>query len=195
MKDIYLELKEVVKFDKRKVILIEDIADVYADQKIKSKILKLPVIDSKFEREVVKSINVIKTIKINFPTASINNIGSESTLIIFNDKKENKLLTVIKITIGSLITFFGAFVAIMTFQTDVSLAETLRNIYFLLTGTNVAKPYLIQIPYSVGIALGSITFYMKFKNKSISPLEIELDKYEKDIKASECKKLESQGKC
>ena len=194
MKEIYIEMKEVVKFDKRKVIKIKDIASVEADEKLKEKVLELPISEGKYNSEVIKRLDVIKIIKDNLMFVTVNVINQEDTLIIFNEEKENKILVAMKVVFGTLIFFFGTFVAIIAFQNDTSLPQALRNIYVLLTGNNNVKTYAIEIPYSIGIALGSIMFFMKFKNKNISPIEIELDKYEKDVKTSECKKLESEGK-
>ena len=129
----------------------------------------------------------------------IRNIGASETVVYFIKPEENSKKEVLKkyieIGLGVILVGFGSFVAIMTFQTDVGLPSTLRQIYKFFTGIDEVKPLLIQLPYTLGTLLGAVTFFTKFKKTNVSPLDIAIDQYERDIKDLEVKLLtKKQGK-
>ncbi|MBE3555234.1 MAG: hypothetical protein IMW85_09690 [Thermicanus sp.] len=60
-----------------------------------------------------------------------------------------------------------------------------ERIYYLLTGEINHHPYVIQIPYSVGIGIGMILFFnhlfRKRLNEEPSPLELEMYLYQENV--------------
>jgi stage V sporulation protein AA len=83
------------------------------------------------------------------------------------------------------VLFIGSGLAIMNFHTDVSMPEVHQRLYYLITGRAESQPLLMQIPYSLGIALGMILFFNHFFQKRIneepSPLEVELFLYQQNV--------------
>ena len=60
-----------------------------------------------------------------------------------------------------------------------------QKIYKLVTGKEVEKPLMFQIPYSIGLGLGMIIFFnhvfKKRLNEEPSPLEVEMFNYQMDL--------------
>ncbi|GAB2697220.1 stage V sporulation protein AA [Paenibacillus thermoaerophilus] len=81
--------------------------------------------------------------------------------------------------------FFGSGLAIMNFHEDVSMPEVHARIYKLVTGRDEAHPYLLQIPYSIGLGAGMIVFFNQLFKKKFSeepsPLEVEMYGYEQSM--------------
>ena len=83
---------------------------------------------------------------------------------------------------------FGAALAIMTFNTDVSISELFSHIYEDITGVKNNGFTILEISYSIGIGLGIIIFYNHFSKKRLSndptPVELEMRKYQTEIETS-----------
>ncbi len=58
-------------------------------------------------------------------------------------------------------------------------------LYEIITGERNDYPYLLQIPYSIGLGLGMIVFFnhifKKRLNEEPSPLEVEMFNYQLDL--------------
>ena len=85
-------------------------------------------------------------------------------------------------------TFIGSTYVIMAYNNDVGIIELFERIYGLLGITDYKETNMIEIAYGVGIALGIIVFYNHFGKMRISdtptPIQVEMDKYEKDEEES-----------
>ncbi len=195
MKDVYVILKEYVKFKDGQNVYLGDISNIYADIEYKKKIEKIEIQSSNKDLYSVDILEIIDLIKKVYQDTNIISLGENETVICF-EKEKNKVMDEIKksveIIIGTLILLCGTFVAIMTFHEDTSLSGTHNQIYKLFVGEESRRPYVIQIPYSIGIAVGAIVFFTKFKNKSITPLDVEIKKYETDIVKAEVKNLNKE---
>lgn len=90
----------------------------------------------------------------------------------------------------SALIFVGSATAIMNFHTDVSMKQVQIEVYRMLTGTRSERPLLLQIPYSIGIAVGVYVFFNHIRaggtKDEPSPLEVEMFLYDRNVK--ECMK-------
>jgi stage V sporulation protein AA len=81
--------------------------------------------------------------------------------------------------------FFGSAMAIMNFHDDVSMRSVQEKLYKIITGVEDSKPWIFQIPYSIGLGLGMILFFnhvfQKRINEEPSPLEVEMFNYQMDL--------------
>ena len=75
--------------------------------------------------------------------------------------------------------------SIMTFQTDVSIANLFQRIYFWLTGTQSNGFTILEISYAIGIGAGSIFFFNHFGKWKLdqepTPIEVEMAEYENQV--------------
>lgn len=188
--DIYIKTVKKASIIKKRNVTVKDIADVYAPSTLKSKVESVNVMNIKQEQQknyLISSIDVIKAIDKQFPDCSINMVGEIDTIIQYEPEtpKVNKLWLFTKIAFIVIVLFAGAATAIMSFHTDAQIPEVLENYYFMFFGEKIERPYIIEIPYSIGLAVGIIAFYNHIFKWHITddptPLEVEMTTYEEDV--------------
>lgn len=135
---------------------------------------------------IINVLDIIYKISSVYENIDIKIFGPSEILVAINkNNKENIISDIIKVLIISILLFFGAALAITNFHEDVNMDESLKSIYYLITGENSENPLLIQIPYSLGLGVGMVTFFnhiLKKKRKlEPSPLELEMHNYQKNI--------------
>ena len=104
----------------------------------------------------------------------------------------------VKTALLILIVFFGAAFTIMTFNTDVSVGEVFSKFYELVMGQKETKGSILEISYSVGLAIGILGFYNHFSAKKEdedpTPIHIEMRQYEEDMNKAIIKTASREGK-
>lgn len=199
--DIYIKTVKKASIIKKRNVIVKDIADVYAPSTLKSKVESVNVMNIKQEQKknyLISSIDIIKAIDKQFPDCSINMVGEIDTIIQYEPEapKVNKLWLFIKIAFIVIILFAGAATAIMSFHTDAQIPEVLENYYFMFFGEKIERPYIIEIPYSIGLAVGIIAFYNHIFKWHITddptPLEVEMTTYEEDVDRCEIDNLSGE---
>ena len=82
-------------------------------------------------------------------------------------------------------TFFGAAFSIMTFNTDVDVGTLFQKIYFQVTGKISSGFTILEISYSIGLAIGVLFFFNHFSHLKFSadptPMQVQMRKYEDDV--------------
>ena len=192
---IYLRLYKRKTVEHQKWITIKDIADVAAPPDVKArveamKIFSVPDLTHK-GKYLITIVELINDIWQQYPKADIQSIGDPDVIIEYHPKvtKEKNLIEWLKVIAVCIIIFAGAMVAIMTYNTDTSLGQTFIIINQMMTGEEVEQPFLITIPYSLGITAGVLGFFNHFGRKKITddptPMQVEMKKYEKDVEDCE----------
>lgn len=192
--EIYIRPYKRTTIIAKKHVLLKDIADISAPGKIKEKIESICILTikdtskkQKFTKTIIEIIDLIMRIE---PDISINNLGEMDSAIYFTPKllKSNPFIEWIKIICVSFVIFTGATIAIMTYNTDTSLAKTFIILNKILTGKEVENPVFITIPYALGLAIGIVLFFNHLGIKKItddpSPMQIQIDKYETEVEDS-----------
>ena len=86
----------------------------------------------------------------------------------------------------SLIILTGSAFTIMTYDQDVDVAGCLVGFISCLLGHVPTQPGILEAAYAFGVAAGILLFFNPFvsavKRKAPSPVEIEMEKYESDIR-------------
>lgn len=185
---LYLKIDDCVLIDNR-TVFIKDIAQIEcADKEKKTKVqnTQVHVFENDCTRCVLTAIDIISTIHNVFPDIKINNIGETDTIVELNTKThKNKLIDVIKVMVVCLIVFFGSAFTIMSFHEDIGITDLFENIYSWIYGKKKADFPIIEVTYSIGLALGIFIFYNKIgngrKSSDPSPLEMEMKSYETTI--------------
>ena len=95
-------------------------------------------------------------------------------------------VTILKTVCVSLIILTGSAFTIMTYDQDVDVAGVFGRIYQLFVGHVPTQPGILEAAYAFGVAAGILLFFNPFvsaaKRKAPSPVEIEMEKYESDIR-------------
>lgn len=192
--EIYIRPYKKTTIVSRKNVLLKDIADISAPKKIKEKVDNICILavkdTSKKQKFTITIIEIIDKIKNTDPDLSINNVGEMDCAIYFLPElpKTNSFLEWIKVICTCFVIFTGSAIAIMTYNTDTSLAKTFVILNKILTGEEVENPVFITIPYALGLAIGIILFFNHMCTKKItddpSPMQIQIDKYETEVEDS-----------
>jgi stage V sporulation protein AA len=186
---VYIKIPSSTKVNKFHVVL-GDVAKVYSKDKCliqKLKPLKIYTFHNpKKNRVVISSMKIIEIICSHFPNLDVVHMGEADFLLEYEPLKcQSKFIEYIKVALCCILIFFGSAFTIMTFNTDVSMAELFTHIYEDLTGQKRVGVTILEISYSIGIGLGIIIFYNHFGKKRLSndptPIELEMRKYETDI--------------
>lgn len=183
---IYLRLRNRAQVKPNEKVILGHMAQVIAPEEIRNDLLNLPIYQVKEEDKNIVIIDVMKVIQFiqeKHPTLEVQTVGPPQTIIeVVFEKKHMSMPLFVFVW---LLLFVGAALAIMNFHEDVSMPEVHQKLYTVLTGQEVAKPLLFQIPYSIGLGLGMILFFNHLFRKRIneepSPLEVEMFNYQQDL--------------
>jgi len=184
--EIYVNTKKKVHLIDKGIIRIKDVADIEAPGAVRQEIERMQLMKKTDDLHSVVAFNdIVRKIHEKHPSFTVINTGANEALLEWTDrKKESKAITYIKIAVVSLILFVGASTAIMTFHTDSQMGKVLEKYTELFLGEegNVA---VIQISYSVGLAVGIIVFFNHFGGKKLTddptPIQVEMALYENDV--------------
>lgn len=188
-KTVYLNISEITEVH-HKEIQLKDVADVYCDDTAvmnKCKALRIKTIHlDKNERYIESTLDVIKKLVEMDPSISVNNVGEVNYIIDYHKKKKpNWVWQWIKTIAVCIISFCGASFAIMTFNNDVSVGDVFKEIYQIIMRKESSGFTILEVSYSVGLALGIIGFFNHFAKFKITsdptPIEVEMRLYEDNV--------------
>lgn len=188
-KTLYLKLNEISEVHDKNVFL-KDVAELYSDDSAvlnKCKALKIKTIHQDRDKRYVEDVlSVIQKITEMDSTIQVNNVGETDFIIDYQREKPPRLWWQWLKTIAvALICFSGAAFAIMTFNNDASVTDVFKEIYRLVLGEEPAQMYVLEISYSIGLAVGILVFFNHFAVWKLStdptPLEVEMRLYEDNI--------------
>ena len=202
---VYVVMVEKIALGEEESLYIKDIAKVIsANNNLKKGIENLKIYDCKKEEiwDLISSEEVIDRILIDYPNADIELEGPTHILLEIKSKENaNKLFEFIKISFVCITLFFGAALGIMYFHEDVNMSNTLEKLYFTFSGVKVSNPLIMNIPYSIGLGVGMITFFNRIISSSKrrrmepGPMDVELFLYDDDMEdfiINELKKRKSK---
>lgn len=183
---VYFRLKRNVQVQEFKQLHLKDIAYIAAEPEIKN-ILEDKLIYRITKKDhnviVIDAFLIIKELLKEFSEWDIQSVGPEQSVIrVMNINKKENIFVAILIW---LVLFIGTAMTIMNFHYDVSMQEVQQKLHYILTGEEEAFPLWIQIPYSLGLGLGTLLFFNHWFNKRFneepSPLEIEIANYQAEV--------------
>ncbi len=188
--DIYVKTAKKASVAERKDIYVKDIAEVFAPDNLLKRIKNIKLLEIKSDEKknyLITIIDVISAIDKALPGHTINNVGEMDTIIEYSPKrkKDNKFFKVLKIIFVTIILAGGSSTAIMSFHSDAQMATVFENYYYIFFNEKIENPIIIDLPYSLGLALGIIVFFNHFSGKKITddptPIEVEMSVYESDV--------------
>ncbi|HIZ78485.1 MAG TPA: stage V sporulation protein AA [Candidatus Lachnoclostridium stercorigallinarum] len=187
--EVYLNVREISEVHEKKVLL-KDVAELWCgDSHLAAKLnaLTVKVIKSDRNWRYVESVlDLIRLIRDVDPSVQINSIGQVNYIIDYHKPEKKKYVREwLKTGFVCLVCFFGAAFAIMTFNNDVDVTKVFGEIYFVVTGKQSDGFTILELSYSLGLAVGIIGFFNHFSrwkiNTDPTPLEVEMRLYEDNI--------------
>ncbi len=188
--DIYVKPFKKVSLAEVKKIYLKDIAEVYAPSEILKQVKNVKVMEIKAEEQnnyLISIIDIINSIDKSMPGHTINNVGEMDTVLEYSPVKEKdkSIIKSLKVAAVTIILLAGSSTAIMSFHSDAQMSKVFENYYYIFFNERVENPMLLDIPYSIGLAMGIIVFFNHFIGKKITtdptPIEVEMSTYEANV--------------
>lgn len=188
-KNLYLKLNEISEVHEKSVFL-KDVAEMYCEDQVtlnRCKALKIKTIHQERDKRYVETVlDVIQKIQEMDSGIQVTNVGETDFIIDYQKQKPPRLVWHwAKTLFVCLVCFFGAAFAIMTFNNDVSIKDVFGELYRLIIGEESNGFTVLELSYSVGLALGIVVFFNHFAvwklNTDPTPLEVEMRLYEDNI--------------
>lgn len=199
---LYLKAERSVEVTQDDVFL-KDVAKVYcADKNIaaKAKAIKLHSFNKQEKkRQVFSILKLIEMIHQSCPGVSVENIGEADILLERVDVNKHKSgIQTVKVIFVAAISFFGTAFTIMAFHNDIGINKVFGKVYEMVIGQPSANYSILELAYSIGLALGIIIFFNHIGGRRITkdptPIEVEMRIYEKDVNDSLIETADREGK-
>lgn len=172
------------------IVLIKDIAKLTCQNEHiinKAKNLKVYQFHKNSEkRQIISILKVIEILQKEFPTITIENVG-ETDIVVEQVKQKGSMqkASVFKIAFVCLVCFFGTAFTIMTYHNDIGIDGVFSLVYELIMGKETSHYTILELSYSIGLALGIIVFFNHIGGRRITkdptPIEVEMRVYEDDV--------------
>lgn len=191
--DIYVKPSKKAKVTGRKIVYLRDIADVYSPsgktEAIQNAIV-LQISGDKKSSYLVTILDIIKAVSNVVENATVNNVGEKDVVVEYSPRPEkyHKSLDYMKVFVIAMVLLFGSATAIMSFNSDAQMARIFHNFYTIFFNESAEVPYLLHIPYAIGLAVGIMVFFNHFSKiyvtKDPTPIEVQMTTYEQQTIAS-----------
>ncbi|MFT4006386.1 MAG: stage V sporulation protein AA [Lacrimispora sp.] len=188
-KTVYLNVSQITEVH-HKEIQLKDVADVYCDDSAvmnKCNALRIKTIHlDRNKRYVESTLDVIKKMIEMDPALTVNSVGEVDFIIDYHKpKRPSWVWQWLKTIFVCIVCFCGASFAIMTFNNDVSVTDVFKEIYQIVMRQESSGFTILEVSYSVGLALGIVVFFNHFAKYKINtdptPLEVEMRLYEDNV--------------
>jgi stage V sporulation protein AA len=169
---------------------LKDIGEVYcSDPEIMKKAEKLKLYH--FQKgvngkEVFSIVNILAQLKQLDSELELVNLGEKDFIVYYKEGQEvPDWVQKGKICFVCLVAFFGAAISIMAYDNDVGIGELFGKVYEWLTGRPEQGTGLLELGYSIGLAVGIVVFFNHIAKKRLSddptPFEVQMRLYERDV--------------
>ena len=187
--DIYIKPAKKVMLNGKKAVKIGDICEVFAPKGMSEKVKNIWVkkLELTEKAYLITIIDLITVIQKEFPNCTVSNVGESETLLEARPtpKHEIAVWKWLKIVFVVVVLLVGSATAIMSFHSDAQMSQVFSNYHRIFFGDVSENKMLIDLPYSIGLAIGIIVFFNHFAGKKITmdptPIEVEMSVYESDV--------------
>lgn len=183
---IYLRMRHRIQKKSNDRIFLKDLAQIIATDELLSTLKNVCLYHISAQDKniiIIDSTQVIREIKRLDKEVDIQLIGPPQTII--EVVYEKRKVTLPFFILVWLLLFIGSGLTIMNFHEDVSMQTVHQRVYKMITGKEVEKPLIFQIPYTIGLGLGMVIFFnhvfKKRLNEEPSPLEVEVFNYQQSL--------------
>ena len=191
---VYLKLEDRIQSKNSRILLSDAASITCADSRRKKEIGSIELL--RFHRGMDKRQNIgilwcIQKIQQRFPDMEVIPVGPTDVIVEYLSPDPQayplprKLFRAARICFVCLISFFGGAFSIMAFHNDINISGLFGTLYPLLTGENGNGHSILEISYSIGLALGIILFFNHVGKRRITkdptPIEVAMRMYEQDV--------------
>lgn len=189
---LYMQLDENVEVHHPHVYL-QDIAGLScSNPAVLNKVRVMPVANLNPDcpgRYVMSAMDLVRMIQKKEPELDISPIGEPNFIITYEKENAPHLLwRWLKVFFVCLCSFFGAAFSIMAFNNDVDAGRLFSQIYEQVTGRAPSGFTILELSYSVGLALGVLFFFNHFGRMKLTsdptPMQVQMRQYEDSVNTS-----------
>lgn len=184
---VYVALRRRVVVPHHAVITLGQVARIVAAPQYEKKLKQLPlhrVGPEDGNMLVIDMLQIVAAVRAFEPSLTVETFGVPHVLIEIRSDLTERPRPVMLI-LAWLLLFFGSGMAMMNFHADVNMPQVQRRITELIIGRPDSRPWLFQIPYSLGVGLGMLLFFnrllRKRKSDEPNPLEVEMFMYQESV--------------
>lgn len=197
---VYLKCSMDVEVQSEDVFL-KDVASVECEDKMvlaKCRAIKVCRLSESQKRMVVSAIKLIQLICRECPGVLVQSVGETDVLIerIKVDKKKGPMVWG-KIVLVSLVCFFGTASTLVAYNCDVGVRDIFEEVYEVFMDKPSGPVNVLEITYSIGLALGIVLFYNHIGRRRITsdptPIEVSMRNYERDVNQALIETADREG--
>ena len=174
---LYLQLKARAALNPGQQLLVRHVADARDTDGADVMDLPIPCPASPGVWRL-PALSVIQAVKDICPDVCV--LGQAECFVHITPEGKRNRTRPLRTALAFLLLLAGSALAITWFHADVNMAQAQQTLYRLITGQEIENPWLITIPYAIGVFFGVSLFYALLgKRRTAAPLEIKLEEYRK----------------
>lgn len=199
---LYIKGDRNVEVTKQNVTLGDILEIECSDSAVLAKVKTLRILKIREEKEqrfVISVLKIISCIHEQYPRIEVQNLGEEDIIVTYENQKTPPVFWhIIKTIFVSAVIFCGAAFSIMAFNNDVSVTQLFGQIYQMVMGKESNGFTVLEVTYSMGMAIGILIFFNHFGKKRFTvdptPMEVQMRLYENDIQTTLVEDASRRGK-
>lgn len=183
---LYLKLERSV-LSYGPVIFMKDVGGLEcSNPEILARVKAIKIYEFRHPGNMVCTITrLIQEVHKIYPQLEVVSLGEMDVILEYREKKPSDASQRIKLGLVCVLLFFGAAFTIVAFHNDIGITDVFERFYQQVVGGQKPEVSLIEISYSIGLAVGITVFYNHFGKKKIThdptPIQVEMRKYEQDL--------------
>lgn len=151
------------------------------------------------KRQVISLLKIIEEINKVYPNVSVQSIGEPEILIeLLAVDRHKGVVQWMKLLFVAMVSFFGTAFTIMAFHNDIGINDVFSKIYEMVMGQPGDGYGILELAYSLGLAIGIIVFFNHIGGRRITkdptPIEVEMRIYEEDVNKALIATADREGK-
>lgn len=155
--------------------------------------------NGKDPRTVISILKIIEEIQKLYPALTIENIGESDMIVeLVKVDRTKGFMVYAKIALVALVSFFGTAFTIMGFHNDIGIHDVFALFYEIVMGKPSSGFTVLEIFYSIGLAVGIILFFNHVGGRRITkdptPIEVAMRTYEDDVNNALIETANREGK-
>lgn len=199
---IYIKAEQNVEIQSEDVY-VKDVAKLTcSDEHILAKVKAIKLHRFKKDepkRQVISLMKVIEEIDKICPGADVQSIGETAVMVEYiNVNKHKGPIQALKLFFVAMVSFFGTSFTIMAFHNDIGINDVFTKIYEMVMGQQGDGYGILELSYSLGLAIGIIVFFNHIGGRRITkdptPIEVEMRIYEEDVNKALIETADREGK-
>nr|WP_296958587.1 stage V sporulation protein AA [uncultured Mediterraneibacter sp.] len=199
---LYIKGDRNVEVTKQNVTLGDILEIECSDSAVLAKVKTLRILKIREEKEqrfVISVLKIISCIHEQYPRIEVQNLGEEDIIVTYENQKTPPVFWhIIKTIFVAAVIFCGAAFSIMAFNNDVSVTKLFGQIYQMVMGKESNGFTVLEVTYSMGMAIGILIFFNHFGKKRFTvdptPMEVQMRLYENDIQTTLVEDASRRGK-